>query len=66
MKVKLFGTFHIYVNKCFILSLNGTAVEDSRDVREVQFEVERFPVQHLQDLQSAEVGGGVLRCFPGE
>ena len=54
MKVKLSKVLDI-CQLISILSCKVTAVEDSRDVREVQFEVERFPVQRLQDLQSAEI-----------
>ena len=54
MKVKLSNVLDI-CQLISILSCKVTAVEDSRDVREVQSEVERFPVQRLQDLQSAEV-----------
>ena len=55
MKVKLITEDFKNMSISLTLSSKLTNGEDSQDVREVQFEVERFPVQRLQDLQSAEV-----------
>ena len=55
MKVKLMPEDFKNLSTSLTLSSKLTTREDSQDVREVQFEVERFSIQRLQDLQSVEV-----------
>ena len=55
MKVKLITEDFKNMSISLTLSSKLTNGEEGQDVREVQFEVERFSIQRLQDLQSAEV-----------
>ena len=55
MKVKLMPEDFKDLSTSLTLSRKLTNAEDSKDVREVQFEVERFSIQRVKDLQSVEV-----------